>query len=341
MRLRSLADLPGRIRDALRRPPAFRIELTRLGGGYLLVCVLVGGAAMNTGNNGLYLVSSALLGTLAASGFVSRRNVWRVAVSVEPPAELFAGLPTTMGMRLTATPRDENRSLRLAPVDGEGAFVERVPAGRSVRVDVTSSFAERGMRPVPAVEVSSRFPLGLFRKTRIFRPAGELLVFPQLLPIPALPPAGRSSGREVDVATARRGRSPEVHAFRDFLPGDDPRDIHWKQTARQRRTILRERLAEGGGWTTIVLDADAAGGAAHFERCVSAAASLACLLVEQGGALALRTADRRIGPGSGAPQRLAVLGALAVATMPKAGEGADPGIPVAGERIVLASEILS
>lgn len=340
MRLPSPADLLRRLRDAARRPPAFRIELTRLGGGYLLACILVGGAAMNTGNNGLYLVSSALLGTLAASGFVSRRNVWRVAVAMEPPTEVFAGTSSSFGVRLTAAPRDENRSLRLSPAGGEAAFVERVPPGRSVRVDVTSSFAERGLRPFPLVEVSSRFPLGLFRKTRIVRPAGEMLVFPGLLPIPPVPPAGLSSGREVDVAAARRGRSPEVHAFRDFLPGDDPRDIHWKQTARQRRTILRERLAEGGGWTTIVLDADEGGGAENFERCVSAAASLACVLVDQGGAVALRTAERRLAPGSGAPQRLAVLGALAVATMPRVGEGAETGIPAAGERIVLASEIL-
>src|SRR5262249_57540001 len=42
----------------------------------------------------------------------------------------------------------------------------------------------------------------------------------------------------------RRGGGPEIRTLREFIAGDDPRDMHWKQSARMRRWIVRERDAE-------------------------------------------------------------------------------------------------
>ena len=43
---------------------------------------------------------------------------------------------------------------------------------------------------------------------------------------------------------SRRGGGFDIRTLREFTPGDDPRDMHWKQSARMRRWIVREREAE-------------------------------------------------------------------------------------------------
>ena len=61
--------------------------------GFILLTLVVAVAATNTGNNGLYILVSLFLGALVVSGVVSRRNVENVAVELDGPPEIFAGVP--------------------------------------------------------------------------------------------------------------------------------------------------------------------------------------------------------------------------------------------------------
>jgi uncharacterized protein (DUF58 family) len=74
--------------------------------------------------------------------------------------------------------------------------------------------------------------------------------------------------------------------MRGYVPGDDPKRINWKASARYRRLITNETEAERVTDVMIVLDTDVtfyeAAEAEMFERGVRAAASLASLLLRQG-----------------------------------------------------------
>ena len=51
-----------------------------------------------------------------------------------------------------------------------------------------------------------------------------------------------------------RGREGEVSQLRDFRDGDDHRQLHWKQTARQQRPIVVDRQHAAEGPVYLVLD---------------------------------------------------------------------------------------
>ncbi len=55
-----------------------------------------------------------------------------------------------------------------------------------------------------------------------------------------------------------RGREGEVSQLRDYRDGDDHRQLHWKQTARQQRPIVVDRQHAAEGPVYLVLDPRAA-----------------------------------------------------------------------------------
>lgn len=64
-------------------------------------------------------------------------------------------------------------------------------------------------------------------------------------------------GRGYGDATSRRLISPTgtiTRSFREYIPGDDPRQIDWKVTAKTNRLTIREVYAQGGEIPVVVLD---------------------------------------------------------------------------------------
>ena len=90
---------------------AILVRVTNLGLGFVFTTLVVAIGATNTGNNGLYVLLSLLLGILLVSGVVSRRNVDGIDVVLDGPAEVFAGEPVRFRLRLgNRTLREKTRS---------------------------------------------------------------------------------------------------------------------------------------------------------------------------------------------------------------------------------------
>jgi uncharacterized protein (DUF58 family) len=79
--------------------------------------------------------------------------------------------------------------------------------------------------------------------------------------------------------------------MRGYVPGDDPKRINWKATARYRQLIVNENEAERVTDVMVVLDTDVTfyepAEQELFERGVGAAASMARLLLKQGNRVGL------------------------------------------------------
>ncbi len=222
--------------------PEWEIRVTNFGLGYILMCLVVAIAALNTGNNGLYLVLAAMLSGMVVSAFLSRRNVRGVRCEIEAAGEVIATRPAWLRVRL------ENR-LRTATAQALFFLHESLPGplwvdplgpGEKREVVVESVFPRRGVYREADAGLLSRFPLGLFRKYRRARLARELVVYPlpETISVPEIPPEDARGGRP---HPRTRGGGSDIRTLRDFAPGDDPRDLHWKQSARMRRWIVRER----------------------------------------------------------------------------------------------------
>lgn len=300
-----------------RRTVPEGIRITRVGVWYVLLTLLVAVPAANTGNNALYLVEAALLAVLVVSGFLSRGNLRRLDVTLEPPGELYAGEPAALAFRLRTRGRWLGRRLIEAsgPVGSSSSLLPYLPPRKEHRLIVDLRPERRGRLAVPYLHLASIYPLGLFRKGLRYRVEGELLVFPAILPAAELRLAGATAGDEQQLR--RVGRGHELFLLRSFRPGDDPRGIHWKQTARTGSLVYLEREAEEGKRLSVVLDngvAPLAGGAAErrFEELVSRAASAAHHHLARGWEVELLLRRGGVGFGRGRSHRLRILEALAL-----------------------------
>ena len=297
--------------------PDWEIRVTNFGLGYILMCLVVAIAATNTGNNGLYLVLAAMLAAMIVSGMLSRRNVRGVACEIEPVGEVVATRPAWLKLKL------ENR-LRAGKAQALFFLHEALPAplwidplgpGEKREIVVEGVFPRRGVYREADAGLLSRFPLGLFRKYRKATLASEVVVYPLPLvnPVPEIPPEDARGGR---AHPRTRGGGSDIRTLREFSPGDDPRDLHWKQSARMRRWIVREREAERDRALFLAIDnampwpADA-DALARFESAVARCAGQALLLLSRGAEVGFHARGVKIAARGGRSQRVRILDALA------------------------------
>ena len=89
---------------AARLRDAIAYDVTRVGIVYCLLTVLIGVAALNTGNNLLYIITAAMLAAILVSGVASAAVLGQLELDVRLPEHLFAGR-TAMGRIVLRNPR--------------------------------------------------------------------------------------------------------------------------------------------------------------------------------------------------------------------------------------------
>lgn len=319
-----------------RRAVPEGIRITTVGLWYVLFTVLVAIAATNTGNNALYMVLALMFSLLIVSGVASRENVRGLEAEIEPPGEVFANRPFGVGFRLRSRALVFPRWFLLFTLARSGSplLIPYLPRRGKSAGQLEMMVGSRGFHRFPYVHVSSLFPFGFFRKGVRYRVDFEVLVFPELFPAGGSRP--QESDQSGDDASRRSGWGHDLYSLRAFRRGDDPRGIHWKQTARTGELIFTERTAERNRRLSIVFD-NAVGELrdpaeqSRFERLVSEAATIAVDHLARGYEVELVTREGSLGFASGPRQRLAVLEALAlIQSRPRAAEplaGSDPRAP--------------
>ncbi|HSN56354.1 MAG TPA: DUF58 domain-containing protein [Candidatus Sulfomarinibacteraceae bacterium] len=283
--------------------PGFRLRLTRWGALYVAGCVILGLAAVNTGNNALMAMLAVALGSYVVSGTWSRQVLASVEVEVSLPPEVFAGRPAVAEVEL-------RNSSRLFPAyglvlrDGDGrallteAVVER--RGRSRR-SLELVFERRGWHRVGPWRLEVLLPLGFFLKSKELLAERLVLVLPRLLDHePGVALQGEGGARSLEVF-ADRGREGEVSQLRDYREGDDHRQLHWKQTARQQRPIVvdRQRAVEGPVYLILDPTTDRPEDPAvrdGFERRVSEIATAAVRRLARGAPVGLIVGPKVVAP---------------------------------------------
>jgi uncharacterized protein (DUF58 family) len=311
------------------------IRITTVGLWYVVLTLLVGLAATNTGNNALYTVLAMMFGVLVLSGILSRGNVRRLIIELTPPEEIFANRPFALDFTLRNRSRLWPRWFLLFNLNrgSQPLLVPYLPRRGRSDGKVETILPTRGRHRFSTVHIASLFPFGFFRKGVRYTVAHDVLVFPELFPAATLRPERLE--RSGDRASRRAGWGHGLHALRGFRTGDDPRGIHWKQTARTGATVYMEREAEQGRRLSILFDNGVGELASdslrqRFERLVSEAATAAVEHLLRGWEVELVTRDRRLGFAGGPRQRLAVLAELAlVAPRPRQTEPLMPSEPSA------------
>jgi uncharacterized protein (DUF58 family) len=222
--------------------PGFRLRLTRWGMAYLVASVVLGLAAVNTGNNALMALLGLALGSYVVSGTWSRQVLAAIEATVDLPMEVYADRPAVVDVELTNT-SGYFPAHGLVIRDAAGRSVLReffLATGQKRRHSVEVVFPNRGWHELGPWRLEVVLPLGFFLKSKILVASSQVLVYPRLLPA-SMASVRRGGGRRSPDALESRGREGDVTQLRDFHEGDELRAIHWKQTARQQHLVVVER----------------------------------------------------------------------------------------------------
>ncbi len=336
-----------RLRRRLRPPR--RLSFTREGRIIVVLSVGVGFAAINTGNNLLYLLLGWLLSFIVASGILSEMTLKKLRVERRPPPRVFAGEPFLMEVVIHNA--KENRAsfsievedlVGTTPIDKRCYFL-KIPAAKQQRTSYRHTFARRGLYTLTGYRLATKFPFALFRKSRDVEAPLEVLVYPPRVAVPRPPPRTTTRG---DAIADRLGRRGEFHGLRERRAGDDRRDIHWRSSARSGRLLVREYEDELARKIVIVVDnalpekarESAADGAltpadeaaiSSVERAISVASSLAATYLEAGWTVELVARGLHVPAGVGRMHEAKLSRALALLTY----VGDDVELPALPKRV--------
>lgn len=308
-----------RFREWLLRVYRYRsIRLTPEGARYVLLTLAVGVAAINTGNNLLYLLLAMLLSLIVMSGLLSEQSLKQLEFRRRMPDRIFANQPATVTLSIAnRKARVPTFSLRVldvvggAPVDRGIHLLHLAPRSATAHA-YPILIARRGLYRIDGIKLLTRFPFGLFLKAATLPVASEAIVYPEIKPLPETL-AHDLATRGHDQAAARRGPGVALYNLRRYQAGDDSRAIHWKTTARQRRLMVRETEAEDQRRVVLVLPtAVPAHARPAFEQAVSLTASLAAFFRRHGCALRLLLGDEEIPFGTDEAHYERILRALAL-----------------------------
>ena len=277
-----------------------RLKVTKLGWWFMGLTLGIGLAAINTGNNLLFLVLGMLLASIVISGVLSEQSLREVRIERRLPAGAAAGQPALIGLvARNGKKRAPSFSLELrekgGDIQGRG-FLVVLGAGQTAEIAYRFLPHRRGLHRIEQLEVATRAPFGLFEKSRPLDAPGEMVVFPRKVPAPPAQP--QALAREGERPEDRIGLGLEVHSLRDHRAGEDARTIHWKSSARHGRLIGVDREQERRRRVCIVVDNRVLSDKL-LDRAVEKAAALVERELDAGAEVSVAVAGRRLPAGSG------------------------------------------
>jgi len=250
--------------------PSHKLRWTPEGLYYALIWLLLLATGIYQQINLVLLITGLAAGPIVGSIFVSASMLRGLRINRRSPRFVFSGEPLTIeyvlensrrwrdALAITADdalqPHEptafEARELRSV------AFFPRVPARERSRQSWRGTAPARGRYDFQTLELVTRSPFGLFER-RVSIPTSEsLIVYPA---VGTLTRRWRLVYREA--TETRRGRrhdrsaqQQEYHGLRDYRPGDSPRWIHWRTTARLGQPMVKEFEQQSEQDLVVLLD---------------------------------------------------------------------------------------
>jgi uncharacterized protein (DUF58 family) len=270
----------------------------------LLLALLLG--AMNY-NNSLVFGLTFLLAALGANAmWLTHRNLLGLVIERTPAPAVFAGEPFTLPLVLVNPSARPRHALQLQRGTGPLALYS-LQAQAEARAGLPLRAGARGWMRPGRFRVATRYPLGLFQAWSWLEFDLKLLVYPRPAADPPPIPGGGGAG-ERRGAGERQDRN-ELDGLRDYRPGDTPREIAWRATARLGQPVSKRFTDPSGG--ELLLAWDDLGGY-DPERRLEILCAWVLRCAESGLRYGLTLPGVQIPPADGEEQRLRCLRALAL-----------------------------
>ena len=283
---------------------------TREGVWYGLMLIGTVVAAVNTGNNLVYLALGLLCGALVLSNALAEWNLRGLTVTRRLPAEAFAG-EAAPGAFVLENRRRFGTAFAIEVSELEGAEARGIAAWvaprQSLEVPVQWVFGSRGVVRLSRIRIASAFPFGFVRRYRDLELEADFVAYPA----PGPGPNARSRAHHglTRQNFRRRGHGEDFYGLRPYVAGDPLKTVHWPSSARAGRPMVIERVAEAADEVVVEVHEMAKGD--RWEAALSRACGQTVRHFSWGHAVGLDLGGQLLEPGTGAEQRRRILGALA------------------------------
>lgn len=308
------------------------LQVTKEGKIFIGVLFCIGIAAINTGNNLLYLTVATLLSLIVISGVMSESTLRGIKVRRALPRHIYKGSPAPMLIEVTNRKSIlPSYSFKLMEeetpqMEASQSYMIKLPPGESDAATSRYTFKRRGRFLLTGIKVTTSFPFGIFIKGRVENTKDEVVVYPSINTVDRIPLRGNIQSKE-GAGSSRKGTGTELYNLRKYTFSDDSRFIHWRSAARSRKLMVKEYEEESENAVMIVFyNQLIRGEEERFEEFVDEAAGLIDRFIDDGCSVGLKTFSEEIPPAPGPGQLERLLYRLALIE-PEGGEG-PPGLEV-------------
>ncbi len=283
----------------------YRVKINKAGSIFISITILLGVSAINTGNNLLYLIVSALLSFMLLSGVAALYNLRGLELKLIPPKEVFAQKRENFRVILINRYKFPKFLLTLESMDGQVTVPVLL---KSTEVPLPMIFNERGPINKVIITIKTDFPVGLFTRYYQQEVETDFVVFPKPIPwdIKIFLNQGKEKQEYTETMTNLRGYD-EIAGVKDYH-NEPMKLVSWKATAKTGRLMSKEVYASAQ--SPIVLKLEELDG--DLELRISKATFATIKLLESNYPVGLKLEDQYIAPATGEIQKSKILKALAL-----------------------------
>lgn len=270
--------------------------LTLVVGAALLVLVgrLLGVAELYVvgAATGALVLASVLATRLASATVAARRLVANPRLPAGARGEVVLELRNDSRLPATLLLVEDRCHPSLAEVPR--FVVPGLRPGRTVSLPYEIRGSVRGRYRVGPVALRVRDPFGLAERVRTYTQTADVLVYPRIEALSAGPLRGLHRGSGSSDRRRVYAAGDEFYTMREYVQGDDLRQVHWPSTAHRQTLMVRQQEMPWQAQATVFCDTRArahsgVGEQSTLEKSVSAAASVLWHLSGRGYALRFGT----------------------------------------------------
>ena len=292
-----------------------QFTVSREGLYYLFVLFFVVSGALLREINLLLMLTGMMIGPLLFNWWAVTTTLYRVSVRRKLPERICAGdlliveLSVTNGRARTdswaISLEDPIRRLESPPGEQHPSvqvLATRVAAGQTEQLTYRGRLMQRGHYQFGPASISTRFPLGLLRRTTQTDCVDQVVVYPQV---------GQLSRRWIQVVQSERSGSRhtrhrhglvegDFYGLRDWRSGDSRRWIHWRTSAKRGALKILQFEQQRNQNLAVLVDLWQPSGSGptdegQCERAISFAATVVEDMCRRGGSqILLGTAGEQV-----------------------------------------------
>lgn len=273
-----------------------------------MLTLFIGFAAVNTGNNLLFLVVSALLGFMAVSGIFGWMNLRGNVLYVELPDEIYDGVDTLVTIRLKNGKSLMPSFLLRVKIFGEDAVFTMVGRSGDETGSILCRFRGRGRKTLGELRMESCFPINFFVRNKKYDVSGDFVVFPAPKTC-ALPAGLGDKGMRGGAISRQKGPDGDLLRILDYTGREPLKLIHWRISAKHEELKVKEMTSSVN--QPLILDIDNLPGD-DLEKALSYGAFLVNSFIRRNRPVGLKAGRTLISPDVSRTHRLALLTELAI-----------------------------